>query len=127
MLDVNTLFAAVLTAIFTGAIAFFYTRINRKLDAQSIERQRNRTEQECENRAIREGVQLVLQFILEQEGAHYIREGWCSLANKDSLEKMHQQYHNLGGNGTLSDLMRSVRKLSICDPDTLGNSPDRPA
>lgn len=117
MPDLSAVVLAVITAAFTGAIAFFYNRLNRKLDAQRDERQKAGREMQAQSAAIKEGVQLVLHFVIQRQCEYHIREGWCSVDNKDAMEKMHQEYHALGGNGTLSDLMQTLRALPISAPN----------
>lgn len=44
-----------------------------------------------------------------------------SVAERDSLELMYEQYHELGGNGTVTSAMEEIRKLPIIydeDSDT---------
>ena len=49
---------------------------------------------------------------------HYIERGWITLHGLEAAEKMYTEYHNLGGNGTVTKLMEDLRELPVRDKAT---------
>lgn len=81
----------------TVALAGFYGRMMRK------------------QRALEMGVQALLRDRLVQAYYHYSERGWVTLHGLESVNKMYQEYHNLGGNGTVSKLVEDINKLDVRD------------
>lgn len=53
-----------------------------------------------------------------QAHCYYIERGWITLNGLEAAEKMYAEYHNLGGNGTVTKLMEDVWELPVRDKAT---------
>lgn len=54
---------------------------------------------------------------LIHECEKYLSYGKITIYARDSIQKMYRAYHNLGGNGTITDLYNRVMKLPIIEED----------
>lgn len=62
-------------------------------------------------KAIEEGVQALLRNELVRRYREYEVKGELSILDKENIEAMFKQYENLGGNGTVKQLMTELLKL----------------
>lgn len=68
---------------------------------------KNRTKE----KAIEEGVQALLRNELVRRYREYEIKGELSILDKENIEEMFKQYENLGGNGTVKQLMTELMHL----------------
>lgn len=47
--------------------------------------------------------------------SHYYERGWISLHGLEAAQKMYDEYHRLGGNGTVTKLMEDLKELPVRD------------
>ena len=64
-----------------------------------------------EQEAIKLGIQALLRDRIIQAYNHYMDKGFCPIYARDNMSKLYEQYHNLGGNGTVTGLMDSLMEL----------------
>lgn len=69
------------------------------------------------NDALGEGLQSVLKDLLKIRYVAWIEEGYAPMDARDDLERMYQNYHRLGGNGTVTELRNKFMRLPIEKPD----------
>ncbi len=61
------------------------------------------------------GIQALLRDRLVQSYYHYITRGDISLHGLENVNAMYEQYHNLGGNGTITKLVEYMRNMEVKD------------
>jgi hypothetical protein len=66
--------------------------------------------------ATQEGVQALLRDALVNAYDRAMEYGSCSISKRESVEKMFTQYHKLGGNGTIGDLIEKMNALPTDPP-----------
>lgn len=90
----------IVTAILTGA----YTRLSKKF-----------TQQKEESEAIKLGVRAVLHLELYKECQRLMERNCVSTEELKNVERIYENYHKLGGNGTGTALYERILKLPIDD------------
>lgn len=65
----------------------------------------------AKEQAIEEGVQALLRNELVREYREYKAKGELSILDKENIESMFRQYKNLGGNGTVEQLITELMQL----------------
>ena len=65
--------------------------------------------------AIEKGIQALLRDRVLQAYYHYTERGTITLHGLDNVNRMYTEYHNLGGNGTVTKLVEDIRKLPVVD------------
>lgn len=65
------------------------------------------------NRLIKEGVLAILHNKIYTLGKQYIEQKYISLEDMKDFEYLYDAYHNLGGNGTGTEIYERVKNLSI--------------
>lgn len=65
--------------------------------------------------AVEKGVQALLRNSIVQSYNHYVERGSISLHGLESVERMYTEYHNLGGNGTVTKLVEDLREFPVMD------------
>lgn len=89
--------------LFAGAVsvlAYLYRNISARLE---IERQKNE--------AIAAGVQSLLRESIVSNYNKYSDKGVCPIYAKESLKKVYESYHNLGGNDVATELYQKILKM----------------
>lgn len=92
---VEWLFAAA-----TAVLAWCYRNISARLD---MERQKNE--------AISIGVQSLLRESIVSNYNKYAEKGYCPIYAKESVKKVYQAYHNLGGNDVATELYQKILRM----------------
>lgn len=83
---------------------FLIKRIFSKLKAQKIK-----------NDAVQLGVLSLLRAELIRSGEKYLERECIPVYAKDAYDKAYEAYHELGGNGTMTELHTQVMKLSTTE------------
>lgn len=65
------------------------------------------------SRLIKEGVLAILHNRIYTLGKQYIEQGHISLEDMKDFEYLYDAYHNLGGNGTGTEIYERVKNLPI--------------
>lgn len=65
------------------------------------------------SRLIKEGVLAILHNKIYTLGKQYINQGHISLEDMKDFEYLYDAYHNLGGNGTGTEIYERVKDLPI--------------
>lgn len=70
---------------------------------------------EKQNKAneIANGVMFLLQDKIKDLAKHHIQDGQIPVEDLEDLLRMHEVYHQLGGNGYLNTLINAVKNLKI--------------
>lgn len=100
-----------LEAIFSGFLAGLGWLIKVLWTRQQEHIQRVQNKQE----AMEKGIQALLRDRIVGSYYHYAEIGCITLHGLESTEKMYTEYHNLGGNGTVTKLMEDMRELPVKD------------
>ena len=91
------LFGLIATGL-TVTVRSIYARLKKEIREQEL---------------IKEGVLALLHDRLYQACRNHIRNGYCPVEDLKNTEYLYRSYHNLGGNGTGTELFERVRRLPI--------------
>lgn len=91
-----------------GVVAAGFTAAVRKL----YKRQKSADERQ---KATENGIRALLRDRILQAYYHYSERGWITLHGLENVEAMYKEYHNLGGNGTVTKLVEDLRRLEVKD------------
>ena len=83
--------------IVTAVIGFGYRTVLKRLQ-----------EEKQRNEAIAEGVQSLLRESIVNNYNKYQDKGFCPIYAKESIKKVYEAYHNLGGNDVATSLYNKV-------------------
>lgn len=92
---IEVLFGLIIAAIVAG-----YKRLYTKLIDKSKEQD-----------AIKLGIQALLRNSIIQSYNHYMEKGCCPIYALENVTALYTQYHALGGNGTVTELMERLKDL----------------
>ena len=67
--------------------------------------------------AISRGIQALLRDRLTQGYKFHEKEGWADIDDRNNLENLYVQYHNLGQNGVMDDLRSKFLALPTHEPE----------
>lgn len=62
-------------------------------------------------KALENGVCSLLRAEMIRSGEKYIQKRYCKIYAKDAFDKAYKAYHELGGNGTMTELHEQVMNL----------------
>ena len=79
-------------------LSFGYNRLKKRLKEQS---------------EIKEGLVAILHDRLFQSGMYFINKGEISVSELNNIEGIYTAYHNLGGNGTGTEIYERVKGLEL--------------
>ena len=72
--------------------------------------------QSAENQALRDGMKSLLMRQIQLDCEDAIRNGFCPVDTKTSIEGMYQAYHALGGNSIITGLRDDMLALPTTKP-----------
>ena len=84
-------------AIITAVAGFGYRSVSKKLQ-----------EEKERNKAIADGIQSLLRESIVSNYNKYSGKGFCPIYAKESIKKVYEAYHNLGGNDVATQLYKNV-------------------
>lgn len=64
-----------------------------------------------ENKAIKGGLQSILRGEIIKQHEKYMEREYCPVYAKDALSKQYESYHELGGNGVITELYHEIIEL----------------
>jgi hypothetical protein len=70
---------------------------------------------EIRQAAIESGMQAILRDRILTSYYHYHEKGTITLHGLENVEAMYNSYHGLGGNGTMTQLVKTLRELEVVD------------
>lgn len=76
-------------------------------------------ETERRQKALELGLQALLRDRIVQAYYHYTEKSWITLHGLEAVNAMYEQYHALGGNGTVTKLVEALRRLDVLDDDAV--------
>ena len=106
----QTLFTAIISGL-TISVKHLYNKIKRDREERDLRFEAESKEQQL----IKEGVLAILHDRLYQSCQYHIHRRSITIPDLDNLEYLYRSYHDLGGNGTGTELYSRCRSLSI-DP-----------
>lgn len=89
-----------LFAICLAALTFAWRTVTARLK-----------EEQKKNEAIAEGVQSLLRESIVTNYNRYHDKGYCPIYAKESIKKVYQSYHNLGGNDVATGLYKQLLEM----------------
>lgn len=104
----EALFGGILLVLSTSTKLLF-----SRLKKDQLERQKKAEQESAEQKLIKEGVLAILHDRLYQACMHYIDANEITAEDLRNLEYLYNGYHNLGGNGTGTELYNRCRCLPL--------------
>ena len=95
-----SIISTIITEVAAPAIGYLYKKY-KQADARQ--------------KAVELGVQALLRDRIVQSYYHYEERGWITLHGLENVNAMYREYHALGGNGTVTSLVNSIRELDVRD------------
>ena len=95
-----SIISTIITVVAVPAIGYLYKKY-KQADARQ--------------KAVELGVQALLRDRIVQSYYHYEECGWITLHGLENVNAMYKEYHALGGNGTVTSLVNSIRELEVRD------------
>lgn len=91
-----------LFGIIAAVIMLLFKKLNRKLN-----------ETRKKDDAIELGIQALLRAQMIADYNHYNEKGSAPIYARENFENVYRQYHNLGGNGVMTDIHTKFMALPI--------------
>ena len=123
-MDIIGISAMLAPSAFSLVGSLYLYKLHRKDDARDKERERrkvaDRIEREKldkESRMIRNGVTAVLRDRIVQAYMYYENIGYLPLKERENIYMMYVAYHDLGGNGLVTQLYNELNELPCTKED----------
>lgn len=91
----ETLFGLILAG-FGAGFRILSKRVSRRIEEQE---------------SIKMGMQALLRDRIIGAYNHYMDKGFCPIYGRENVRRLYEQYHNLGGNGTVTHLVEELEIL----------------
>ena len=89
-----------LFAVITAIVGFGYKSLSARMK-----------EEKARNEAIAEGVQSLLRESIVGNYNKYSDKGFCPIYAKESIKKVYEAYHDLGGNDVATSLYKKILEM----------------
>ncbi len=119
-IDINNVLILAFEAVIGGAVGLYFRKYERKqemLEKQRLEREQERYAREQERLArmclTEEALVAILRDRIIQSCRFFIKQGNVPAFERESIERMYNAYHGLGGNDIASDIYHQMCKLPL--------------
>lgn len=92
VIAITALVSTVVSSVVTASIVYFKT-LRKK------------------NKALQNGLQSLLRSDIIRKHEKYTEQNFCPIYAKDALRREYEAYHDLGGNGVITDLYNDILAL----------------
>jgi len=92
-------------------LEFFFGLITLGLTASVKYLHKQDKIRKAEQEAIKKGIQALLRDRIIEQYNKWMEKGYIPIYAMDTVEAMYHQYHALGGNGTITDLVEELKEL----------------
>ena len=113
MIEPLQILLAVISAIASAVIGYIFHKIKKRderRDALATERDKNILERE---QAINQSLRALCRDRILQGYRYYKHHGYISTADLETMTKLYDAYHALGGNGTITAVYDKICALPI--------------
>lgn len=123
-MDIIGISAMLAPSAFSLVGSLYLYKLHRKDDACDKERERRkvadrieREKRDKESRMIRNGITAVLRDRIVQAYMYYENIGYLPLKERENIYMMYVAYHDLGGNGLVTQLYNELNELPCTKED----------
>lgn len=95
---------ALIVALFTAA----YRRLQKKVHKEL-----------CDQKSLKKGHQALLRSEIIRTYEKYMAQGWIPVYGRENIQAMYDAYHELGGNGAITQLKAELDELPSIDPNKI--------
>ena len=119
-IDINNVLILVFEAAIGGAVSLYFHKYERRqeqIEKARMEREQERYAREQERLArmclTEEALVAILRDRIIQSCRFFIKQGSVPAFERESIERMYNAYHGLGGNDIASDIYHQMCKLPL--------------
>ena len=113
------LFLMLIPAVASGVIGYLFHKLKKRDDTREIdEKQRNEAILQRE-RATNEALRTLCRDRILQGYRYYKDHGGVSTFDLETMTKLYEAYHSLGGNGTITAVYDKIYALPIKEGDSV--------
>jgi len=106
---------AVVTAAVTGIISWLVYKLQKREDRLERLTAELETERKQRDAAINLALIALCRDRILQGYRYYARHSGISTQDLETMTKLYNAYHNLGGNGTISSVFDKIKQLPLKD------------
>ncbi len=118
-MELLQLFFMSVPAIATGFIGYFFHKLKKRDDARELDEKQRAEAILQRERAINEALCALCRDRILQGYRYYKSHGGVSAFDLETLTKLYEAYHGLGGNGTITAVYEKICKLPIKEGDSV--------
>lgn len=104
---------AIVTACITGIVSWFVYKLQKResrLEQLAVERER---QQKLQDEAVSEALRALCRDRIFQGYRYYNKHSGISAQDLETMTKLYNAYHALGGNGTMTAVYEKILSLPI--------------
>lgn len=105
LIGIPSLLASILISVFNFGKSQAVKKIKKS--------EENRTNRAKEHSLLMDGMVAILHNMVYQQGKEYIKRGEIAVEDMKDYEYLYKAYHELGGNGTGTEIYERVKDLKI--------------
>ena len=105
------------SAIITGVIGYFFYRLKKISEAREADEQKRLAEVLEREEAINKALRALCRDRISQGYRYYKSKSGVSMQDLETMSKLYDAYHNLGGNGTITAVYEKICELPIIEGD----------
>ena len=107
------IFLSLVTVIATGVISWIVHKIKKRGDIREAAEQQRAVDILIREKATNEALRALCRDRILQGYRYYRQQGGVSTADLETMTKLYNAYHSLGGNGTISAVYDKICSLPI--------------
>ena len=111
------IFLSIVPAIASGAIGYVFYKIKRREEKREAAEDKRAEALLLREEATNAALRALCRDRILQGYRYYRKHGFVSTQDLESMTKLYNAYHNLGGNGTITAVYDKICDLPLKDGD----------
>lgn len=108
---------SLISAIITGVIGYIFYKLKKATEEKSANEERRLQAILKREESINEALRALCNDRILQGYRYYKKNGGVSIQDLETMSKLYNAYHNLGGNGTITAVYEKISQLPIIEGD----------
>ena len=103
----------VVSTVITGAVGYLFHKLQKETERREADERERLKDLANHDKAVNDALRALCRDRILQGHRYYKRQGGISHADLETMTKLYNAYHDLGGNGTITAIYEKICDLPL--------------